>query len=72
MNRGGEVCTTFPHQKQKWGVMTLYDYETAIDDLLDEALNELPPRLYEQLLDAIDFMLVDRTDEMLLSRQGQK
>ena len=38
---------------------TLYDFEAAISDLLDNALNELPPEQFERLLDSISIMLAD-------------
>lgn len=38
---------------------TLYDFETEIDELLDEALNELSSEEYDRLLDSVDMFLVD-------------
>lgn len=38
---------------------TIYDFESAIDELLDEALNELSPKDYQILLDHVDMSLVD-------------
>ena len=41
---------------------TIYDFETAVDELLDDALNKLSHEEYEQLLDSIDVMLSERND----------
>lgn len=38
---------------------TVYDYESEIDELLDEALNELSPEEYDRLLDSVNMSLVD-------------
>ena len=38
---------------------TLYDFETEIDDVLDNALNELSPNEYDKLLDYVTMSLAD-------------
>lgn len=38
---------------------TLYDFETEIDDVLDDALNELSQNEYEKLLDYVTMSLAD-------------
>lgn len=38
---------------------TRYDYEDEINELLDDALNELSPEEYDLLLDHISMMLAD-------------
>jgi len=38
---------------------TVCDYESEIDELLDEALNELSPEEYDRLLDSVSMSLVD-------------
>lgn len=43
---------------------TVYDYESAIDDLLDDALNKPSPKDYETLLDHIDIALADRNPQL--------
>ena len=40
--------------------MNLYDYATTIDEILDNALNDLSPEDYESLLDKISQMLAER------------
>jgi hypothetical protein len=39
--------------------LTVYGYESMIQELLDEALNELTPYDFAKLLDGIDLMLDD-------------
>lgn len=39
---------------------TKYDFATEIDELLDEAMNELSTEDYEKLLDDISQMLSER------------
>lgn len=39
--------------------MSVYDYEQEIEELLDKALNNLPSKDYEMLLDDIDKLLAD-------------
>ena len=39
--------------------LTVYGYESMIQELLDEAQNELTPRDFAKLLDGIDIMLDD-------------
>lgn len=39
--------------------LTVYGYESMIQELLDEALNELTPDGFAKLLDSIDMMLAD-------------
>ena len=39
--------------------MSVYDYEEKIEELLDDALNNLSPKDYEMLLDDIDKLLAD-------------
>lgn len=38
---------------------TKYDFESEIDELLDEALNELSPEEYDRLLDSVSMSLAD-------------
>lgn len=40
--------------------MSEVEYERKIDELLDDALNQLSPKDYEKLLDSIDIMLAER------------
>ena len=40
--------------------MNLYDYTTAIDEILDDALDELSPEDYESLLDKVSQMIAER------------
>ncbi len=40
--------------------MNLYDYAAAIDEILDNALNELSPEDYTSLLDKVSQMLAER------------
>lgn len=40
--------------------MNLYDYATTIDEILDNALNDLSTEDYESLLDKISQMLAER------------
>lgn len=40
--------------------MSIYDYESEIDEILDKALNDLNPEQYQSLLDHLDQMLVER------------
>ena len=40
--------------------MNLYDYTATIDEILDEALNDLSHDEYESLLDRISQMLAER------------
>lgn len=42
--------------------MSRYDFESQIDELLDEALNELSPKEYEKLLDSLSIMIEERKD----------
>lgn len=44
--------------------MSVYDYEEKIEDLLDDALNNLSPKDYEMLLDDIDKLLADSRNQM--------
>ncbi len=44
--------------------MSAYDYEEKIEDLLDDALNNLSPKDYEMLLDDIDKLLADSRNQM--------
>ena len=39
--------------------LTVYGYESMIQELLDEALNELTPHDFAKLLDSINMMLAD-------------
>jgi len=39
--------------------LTVYGYESMIQELLDEALNELTPDGFAKLLDSINMMLAD-------------
>ena len=39
---------------------SVYDYETEIDELLDDALNNLTPAEYSHLLDDISIILAER------------
>lgn len=40
--------------------MSRYDFESQIDELLDEALNTLSNDDYEELLDSISMMIAER------------
>lgn len=39
--------------------MTKYEYENEIQELLDKALNELKPKVFEALLDDISMIISD-------------
>ena len=43
--------------------MTKYEYECAVDELLDKALNELIPSEFSRLLDSISMIISDYEDE---------
>ncbi len=43
--------------------MTVYEFEMAIDELLDKALNELSPAAYEKLLDSLSMMIDERMSD---------
>ena len=38
---------------------TLYDFESAFEELMDTALNALTPEQFEKLKDSISMMLAD-------------
>lgn len=39
--------------------MTLYDFDNQFTELMDRAVNELSPKLFEKFLDDISMILVD-------------
>ena len=43
-------------------VMTVYGFVDMIQELLDQALNELEPDAFEKLLDSVSVMLQDYED----------
>ena len=42
--------------------MSLYEFDTRFEELLDEALNELSPKQFEKFLDDISMILSDYDD----------
>ena len=42
--------------------MSLYDFDRRFEELLDDALNELSPKQFEQFLDDISMILSDYDD----------
>ena len=43
--------------------MTLYEYDCKVSELLDNALNDLTPKDFDNLLAGILSMLLDYSDE---------
>jgi len=43
-------------------MQTLYDFETAFTELMDEALNVLSPEMFEKLKDSVSMILSDYED----------
>ena len=40
-------------------MQTLYEFETAFQELMDDALNKLPPEQFEKLKDSVSIILSD-------------
>lgn len=43
--------------------MTLYEFDTEFEELMDKALNELSPKQFEKFLDDISMIISDYEDE---------
>ena len=42
---------------------TLYDFDSAFENLMDQAVNDLSPKQFAKFLDDISMMLEDYEDE---------
>lgn len=42
--------------------MNIYDFDTEFEELMDRALNELPPSLFDMFLDHVDQIVAEYQD----------
>ena len=51
---------------------TVYGYASEIEELLDDACNELSPKAYQKLLDDLAEMIDDRNDDRHLAQEEMR